>query len=238
MNQHSLPNAVSRSATWLVVLAVGCLWSSSGHTQSEDFSDSMGPRLAIGIGFDVWPDVGDLRALAPGDFDSTGFTIELSAHWPRAKPRPRNLMFGIDFGVFTNDSDITHVREDIISRGLYITPSIKLPIGDSDRRRYYFDTGLGYYMVDVAEVETYKFGGYSEDELWENSSFGGYIGATVDFGLRSRERRGGFTMGAKIHWFDLGNVHDEDPFFDIDTLGQNAGTLGGPVYSIQFGYVF
>ena len=154
------------------------------------------------------------------------------------------LLLGLDVGFFSNESDVFYVREDLISRGMYLTPSVKWRFESSGGPRYSLDFGLGYYVVDIAEVDMSEYYGYyccygyTEEVLWEESTLGGYVGTTIDFGDTGRRRGRGFTMGAKIHWLDLGTVRDENPYRLQDALGNNAGRLQGPIYSMQFGYAF
>jgi len=188
------------------------------------------------LGFQNWDELSRLTPAGGGSFDSGGFNLGGAFHW-RMRERERNdLLVGLDFALFSNESGIRHIREDLLSRGLYVTPSVKLIFDDGAGPRYALDLGVGYYLVDIAEVESY-YGGYSEDELWEDSAFGGYIGASVDFPTEASNRRRGFSISAKIHFFDLGVVSDEG-FFLVSpgTLGPNAGSLSGPVIMFQFGY--
>lgn len=220
-----------------LILLLVIAWPPHAEAQDARASNERRVRLGIAAGFDVWRDLGDLRANAPGEFDSGGFVVDFAAHWRIKEGRSSDLLFGLDFGGFANDSDIHHRREDLLARGMYLTPSIKWQFLTARGRRHSVDAGLGYYLVDIAEVESSRFG-YSEDQLWEDTSIGAYVGATIDFTDSERERRGGFTLGAKLHFLDFEDVRDEEPFVVFGTLGPNAGRLRGPVIAVQFGYAF
>jgi hypothetical protein len=242
MARKTLSEMILDSACLLLAAGMACLWSGLAVAQDQGGAGGPRARFAIAAGFDVWADLNDLRTESPGEFDSAGFVIDFSAHWRMKRWASSDLLFGFDVGGFTHDSDVFHVREDVISRSLYLTPSVKWQFGSSSGPRYSLDAGLGYYLVDIAELETYRYYGYyccyAEEQLWEDSSLGGFIGTTIDFADTGRGRRGGFTMGAKIHWADLGRVRDEGRFRLSGTLGRNAGRLRGPVYAVQLGYVF
>jgi hypothetical protein len=230
--------------TALLVIGVVSLLSSAAHAQDVTAAESRRVRFAIAGGFDVWGGLSDLRPLTLGEFDDTGFVVDFAAHWRMRQWGTERLLLGFDLGFFSHDSDVFHVREDVTARGMYLTPSLKWQLDTQSGPRYSLDFGLGYYSVDITEVDTSSYYGYYccywyyEEQLWEDSSFGGFIGTTFDFGDAGRRRGGGFTMGAKIHWLDLGNVRDELRFRPQDTLGPNAGRLRGPIYALQFGYRF
>lgn len=194
-------------------------------------------RMEAFLGYQHWDALSQLQPAAGGGFDSGGFNLGGAFHWRMHERNTTDLLIGLDVALFTNESNVHHIREELTSRGMYITPSMKWMFADGTGPRYSLDIGLGYYLVDIAEVELYDFGGYAEDELWEDSAFGGFIGAGIDFPTATSDRRGGFSMSAKIHFFDLGSVNDEG-FRSIvsGTLGSGTGDLSGPVVMLQFGY--
>lgn len=228
----------------LAIVVVAGLSSALAVAQDENVRGGRRGRFAIAAGFDVWDDLNELRPAEPGNFDSGGLLIDFAAHWSMKQWDSRELLFGFDVGVFTHDSDVFHFRDELVGRGMYLTPSVKWQLAPSNGLRYSLDFGVGYYLVDIAEIDTSGYYGYyccysfSEEQLWEDSSFGGFIGMTIDFGRVARRDGGGFTMGARVHWLDLGTVRDERRFGGIDTLGPNAGRLGGAIYAVQFGYAF
>jgi hypothetical protein len=212
-----------------------CVTSAQGA--SSEASSERNSRSEVFLGFQSWDELSQLTPSSGGSFDTIGFNLGGAFHWSIREQEGADLMAGLDFALFSNDSNIHHIREDLISRGLYITPSMKWLFDDGDGPRYALDFGLGYYLVDIAEVELYDFGGYSEDELWEDSAFGAYIGGSVDFPSERSNRGGGFSASMKVHFFNLGNVGDEGvASFFTNTLGTNAGKLTGPVIMFQFGY--
>jgi hypothetical protein len=224
-----------------LAVVVSLLWSDFATGQPADPAPSRRGRYAVGAGVSHWADLRDLSPVSPGRFDSVGFVIDFAAHWRMRQWGSNELLFGFDLGGFSHGSDVYHVREEIVLRGMYLTPSVKWQFG-STGARYSLDAGLGYYFADIAEIDTSGYYGYyccySEVQLWDNESLGGYIGTTIDFGRAARRDGGGFTMGAKVHWLDLDTVRDEGRFLPVATLGPDAGRLTGPVVSVQLGYAF
>jgi hypothetical protein len=189
-------------------------------------------RYEIAIGVHSWPGIADLEPARAGGFEDVGFNLSAAGHWPLQRFGASELLLGIDLGLFSNESDLRFITDDVMARGGYITPSIKWMFGH--RHRYSLDAGVGYYMVDIAEIA----GEYPltiETQLWENGAVGGYAGITVDFngGVPTNSR--GVMLTFKTHFFELDAVSDEEPFFPA-TLGPDAGDLSGPVYMLQVGY--
>ena len=171
-----------------------------------------------------WSDLKHLQPAAGGGFDSFGFVVELAGHkhvgrWGRA-----DVLVGADFGIFATQSDVPGITEDLTQRGLYLTPSIKLRLGERSRRYLNLEAGLGWYQVDIAELIC------SDDNInntvcieiaepYDEDTLGGYLGITGGFG-------GGFIMGLKVHFADFGKVTG---------LGPDTGGLKGPIYIFSLG---
>jgi hypothetical protein len=203
-----------------------------GPDETVDWVTPSRWRLEIALGAHVWPSLGALEPQWGGKFDDAGFDLNFAWHWPVTRFANGELLVGADIGLFSSDSNIGFIYGDLTARGAYLTPSLKWMFGR--RHRYSLDAGLGYYSVDFAEVVG-GFPDYYETQVWERSSAGGYLGATVDFGGAFEERRSGLMLALKVHFFDLGSVRDDDPFLP-PVLGPGAGDLGGPVYSLLVGY--
>lgn len=209
-----------------------CLLSFGAAPTAEEAIEGGGVRYEASVGFHGWADLDDLEPVSPGDFHQSGYSLSGAAHWPLPRRGDSELRLGVDFGLFMNESDIVFISEQLISRGLYLTPSLKWKPGKN--KRVSLDAGLGYYLVDIAEVVS-DYGWFVETELWSASSFGGYVGGTWNFGQVTGVKRNGIILSLKIHFFDLGTVKDEDPSLPV-RLGPDAGTLSGPVYQLQVGY--
>jgi hypothetical protein len=101
-------------------------------------------------------------------------------------------------------------------------------------RNFSLDAGLGFHLADIAEVDT-RYLGAVENESWESSRLGVFVGATWDVGMRQIEKNRGLFLALKVHFVDFGSVHDEEVFFG-PLLGTDAGKLDGPIYMLQIGY--
>lgn len=189
-------------------------------------------RTEVSLGAQSWPGVAELDPLAAGRFDEAGFNFGAAVHWPLPRFHERGLMLGVDFVLFPNESNIAFRSEDLMLRGLYLTPSLRWY--PNAKRRWSLDAGVGLYLVDIAEVDS-DYGLYVETELWEATAAGGYIGTTWNFGAAGDDGNGGLFVSFKIHFFDLGSVRDEDPSLPA-TLGDNAGSLSRGIYQLQLGY--
>ena len=189
-------------------------------------------RWGIALGGNSWPAAADIEPLVGGGFDDLGPVLEFSVHFRTTQTPKSELLTGIDFGVFSSESNIPLFTETLTARGMYITPSLKWMFGK--KHRYSLDAGAGYYLVDIAEIEN---SGWSNTEVmvWENDAFGGYIGGTWDIGSDNPEKTHGISLGLKVHFFDLGQVSDQNPFAP-PRFGTSAGNLEGPVYQLQIGY--
>jgi len=188
-------------------------------------------RYEMAIGVHSWPGLTDVDAARDGEFDETGFNVNLAAHWPVRRFADSELLAGVDLGVMTNDSNIRFISEPLSARNAYLVPSLKWMFGR--RHRYSLDAGVGYYMQDIAEVLV-EYPLYGETVLWEEAAAGGYIGGTVDFRGGDPARSHGVMMSLKVHFVNFDTVRDEGRL--PPTLGQDAGPLTGPIYMAQVGY--
>ena len=223
------------TAGWpgLTLLAAALLAPESGPLAQDDVEwvTTYRGRFEMAIGAHSWPALTELEAAAAGEFDEVGFNITLAAHWPVRRFADSELLAGLDLGILTNDSNIRFITESVTARNAYLVPSMKWMFGH--RHRYSLDAGLGYYIQDIAEVMV-EYPLYAETVLWEEASPGGYVGGTLDFRGGDPSRSRGFMLSLKVHFVDFGTVRDEGRL--PPTLGQDAGSLAGPIYVAQFGY--
>ena len=190
------------------------------------------PRLEVAIGAHSWPGIAGIEPDSDGSCDESGFNLSGAAHWPVWRFEGSELLVGGDLGFFSNDSSIPFIAEDIIARAAYLSPSVKWMFGRV--HRYSLDAGLGYYVLDIAEVAG-EYPVIFETQLWEDDAVGAYIGATIDIGGGRPGKNRGVMLSMKVHFVEFEQVRDETPFFPT-TLGQDAGDIAGPVYMFQVGY--
>ena len=221
--------------TWPLQVGVSAillvLASASLAQDDVDWVTTSRGRFEIAIGAHSWPGLADLDAAREGGFDDLGFNISLAAHWPVKRFADSELLAGIDLGLMSNESNIRFISDTLVARNGYLAPSVKWMFGN--RHRYSLDAGVGYYLQDIAEVAG-EYPMYWETQLWEEGTVGAYLGGTVDFRGGEPARSRGVMMSLKVHFVDFGAVRDDD--FLPPTLGQDAGSLAGPVYMYQVGY--
>jgi hypothetical protein len=219
--------------TYVIIVAT-MLVAGDGAQADEDIdwvTTSRG-RYEIAIGAHSWPGIAELQPAREGEFDKVGFNLSLAGHWPLLRFDESELLVGLDLGFLSNESNVRFVTEDILSRNGYLTPSVKWMFGHS--HRYSLDAGIGYYLLDVVEVAG-EYPESFETQLWEESTVGGYVGATIDIGGGDPGRTRGVMFSFKTHFVDFGTIQDENSLLP-PTLGRNAGELSGPIYMFQIGY--
>jgi hypothetical protein len=190
-----------------------------------------GGRAEIWLGVSNFPGLDDIRPVADGSFDATGFGIGGAWHGRVAQFEQSELLVGVDGFIAANDSNISGFFGDLAARHLYLGVSAKWALGAS--RSFYLDAGAGYHEIDMAELGDYWYG--LEHVAWKKSTYGTFVGATWDIGASRPGSRGGLSLGFKVHFVDFGRVYDENVFL-VRVLGEDAGELEGPVYMLQIGY--
>ncbi len=210
----------------IMILASGALLA------QEPASSERGTRFELWLGATSWPALGDLQPLATGSFDDIGFGLGGSIHLPVRQFDDSELLLGVDAFVDSTESNISGVIDDLIARHMYVGGSAKWRFGSA--RNLSLDAGLGFHLVDIAELDS-DYLGFVEIEYWESSRLGGFVGATWDFGMGRPGISRGFFLAVKVHFVDFGSVQDEGALL-LPLLGQGAGTLDGPIYMLQIGY--
>jgi len=215
------------------ITAIACASAVAGDfvlaEEQIDWVTTSRPRYEIALGVHSWPGIAELQPAREGSFDETGFNLSMAGHWPMWRFEESEVLFGIDAGLFSNESNVRFITDDVFARAAYLTPSLKWMFGR--KHRYSVDAGAGYYLVDIVELSgDYPLTG--ETELWEEGAVGGYLGVTVDFG---GAKNSGVMLSFKTHFVDFGSVGDQSSLY-LPTLGNDAGDLTGPVYMMQVGY--
>ena len=101
-------------------------------------------RYEIAIGAHSWPGIAELQPAREGSFDEVGLNLSMSGHWPVWRFDASELLLGIDLGLFSNESNVRFVTEDVFARGGYLVPSLKWMFGR--KHRYSIDAGA---TVDI-----------------------------------------------------------------------------------------
>ena len=221
------------SAVWLAAAHSGPFEAALAQQDDDtQWVTTSRPRYEIAIGAHSWSGIAGIDPVRDGSFDEIGFNISIAGHWPVRRFDDSELLFGADLGFFANESSIPFITEDITARAAYLAPSLKWMFGHN--HRYAVDAGLGYYLLDIAEVAG-EYPDNFETQLWEEGAVGGYVGGTIDFGGGRPGRIRGVMVSLKMHFVEYRQVRDEIPF-PPPTLGQDAGDITGPVYMVQVGY--
>ncbi len=183
---------------------------------------------AFGIGAMSWSDLGDVQSTIGGDFDNYGFALDMSLH-RRVEVGDATLLIGGDLGFFSTESDIPGIFEDLVQRGVYVTPSMRLRFGDSNRSYLDLEAGAGWYNTDFAEIDCDNYGTIlggpvctEINDPFDSNAFGGYVGVRTGFSKW-------LTVGLRAHFADFGQVSG------LPTI---SGELEGPVYALMIGARF
>ena len=174
-------------------------------------------------GYQTWDALSELEPIAGGAFDEGGWHIGGAAHWQFRRFERSDLALSLEAAFFAHDSDIPGFDEDLYSRGLYLTPSIEWSRHQQGGSRLTLDLGIGMYLVDFVEFVDCENICAEFDEVFEETTVGGFVGAGFEFSPRSW---GAPFLRFRAHFIDLGGV---------DELGPSAGSLDGPILMFEFG---
>ena len=225
---------------------IGCLCLVIGMTGLQAIAEAQEPasraedfnmHFDVNLGLNNWSSLSDLRPASGGSFRRSGFGIGGGVHWRIGDRERRRILAGFDAYVFSDDSNVHHIYNDVTVNGLLLTPSVRFQFDNSTGPRYMIGAGVGHYEADITEVTSLWWGETREETLWHESSHGMWIGLDVEFPRKDFRRDRGFFVSARIHEFDFGVVRDESALLSgRPTLGQNAGTLTGPLIAVHFGH--
>ena len=209
-----------RYLLFAMLLVASAAWSETAPPSER------GGRAELWLLVSGWPALEAIRPTAGGRFDAAGFGFGGALYVKLREFSNSELLAGIDGFIAANDSNVGGVFDDVLARQLYLGGSLKWALGEE--RIFTLDTGIGYHLVDLAEVGDYYSG--LEREVWEASRASGYIGVSWDLPGYSLGSAGRWMLGMKVHFADCGTVHGPGP------IGPDAGRLDGPLYTMQVGY--
>lgn len=216
----------------LLIFASAVITNTANAQMDVDEPRVEGMRAELWLAATSWAKLGDLEPVAGGTFDSVGYGIGGSVHWPWRSMQNADFLVGIEGAVMATESNVPVLYDDLVARDAYLAASIKWQVGKA--RSLSLDAGLAYHLLDIAQIEFY-YNSYSELQSWEESAVGAFVGLTWDAGASSSQSDSGLTLGLRTHFVDFGTVRDEEIFFS-PVLGVNAGELKGPIYALQIGY--
>lgn len=212
--------SVSRNLRkWTVAVAVTTFVATPAHAR-EAAPALSAARWDVAIELPSWPALQDLRPAGGGSFDAVGFGIGGAWHVPVKTFGSSELLLGTEISIAATGSDIPGFYDDLLARQFLLGLSAKWLLGAA--RNVSLDGGIGYYEVDISEVDT-SWWGVMEYEYWSKSAGGAFVGATWDVGAGRPGQSGGLSLGVRAHFVDLGRVDGED-------------RLDGPMYSLRIAY--
>jgi hypothetical protein len=183
---------------------------------SATFQRCEGTKIA---GLPRWSALQDLNPEAGGGFNTIGWSLDFGAHHGVAHWGSAEVLLGADFGFFGTEGDIPGVSEDYTQRGLYLTPSAKFRFGERATRYVDLELGIGWYEVDIVELDCSSSGCLELDEPFNSDRLGGYVGVS-----------GGFAR-----WFVMGLRAHMAAFGEVSGLGADTGELTGPIVTLNVG---
>jgi hypothetical protein len=220
--------------------------NSNNQGKKKDKPETIRPRkkdfFTILGGAVYWQNLGELEHTLSGsgsgpfgDFKEWGFNVEIGYHRLITEWLGSHILLGMDFGLFFNENETDFqlpippggetLEIALNSRGLYLTPSVRMVMGKYDSTRFFLGAGVGFYMVDF--VEQLPFG----DEVYEfaeKETIGAYLSAGVGFPLSPPDRLI-LRIEGKVHFVNFG---------DLGAFAPGAGDLKGPIYMFQAGITF
>lgn len=216
----------------LLLAASLILTGTSSAEYGNDETHKRNRRGEIWLAVSSWPSLSDLRPVAGGSFNSVGYGLGASIHWPIESITSLDLFLGIEGAVMATDSNIPVILDELLARDGYVAASVKWLPGDT--RKVSLDAGLAYHLLDITQLET-DYNAFAEFESWQESAVGPFLGMTWDLGGGKLGVDSGMTLGARVHFLDFGTVSDEDVLASV-VLGRNAGELDDPMFVVQVGY--
>ena len=189
-------------------------------------------RGEIWLAVSSWPALGDLRPVAGGSFNDTGYGLGASVHWPVKSIQSADVLLGIEGAIVATGSDIPVFLDELLARDGYLAASAKWRLGKTHSLA--LDAGLAYHLLDITQLDTDYYSS-AEFQSWEESAVGPFLGMTWNLGAGKPDGDSGMTLGARAHFLDFGTVSDEDVLASA-VLGRDAGELDGPMYELRIGY--
>jgi hypothetical protein len=182
----------------------------------------------FGFGYQHWSAVGDLDTEPLGRFDDAGWNAfgSLERRWRRAGAG--DLLFGMDLGFTTNDSNITAPGDigEVAADVFFLTPSVTWSLGGRRSARLNLEAGAGLYWAEIKEFWDTGYGAAAGTQHFDEIAPGGYLGISADLPLPSRDKAWAINLGVRVHYADFGKVH---------AFGNALGDLDGPITMLQVG---
>lgn len=219
---------MQRKILWqMIVILIPAAWMDA--TAAGDESVHWTGNFALG--YQRWNAVGDLDTGPLGSFDDGGWNAVGSVNRRWSKAGHGDLLFGIDLGFMTNDSNIVAPGDigEVAADVFFLTPSVTWSVGGRRSRRLNFEAGAGLYWAEIKEFWDTGYGVAEGTEHFEEIAPGGYLGISADFPLPYKEKAWAMSVAVRVHYADFGAVH---------AFGEDLGDLDGPITTLQVGLTY
>jgi hypothetical protein len=216
-------NILWKTAVTLILAAV------LGAAAADDETGTWTANFAIG--YQHWNAVGELDTEPLGTFDEGGWNVVGSVKRRWREVGHSNLLFGMDLGLMSNDSDIRAPGDlgEVAADVWFLTPSITWSVGGRRSKRLNLEAGAGLYWAEIKEFWNTGYGVAEGTEYFEEIAPGGYLGVSADFPVPYQEKAWAFNIAARVHYADFGKV---------EAFGRNLGDLDGPITTLQVGLTY
>lgn len=183
------------------------------------------------LGYHHWNAVGDLDTEPLGSFDDGGWNAVGSFNRRWREVGRGDLLFGVDLGFMSNDSDIRVPGDigELAADIFFLTPSMIWSVGGRRSKRLNFEAGAGLYWAEIKEFWNTGYGAAEGTEHFEEIAPGGYLGISADFPLPVRGEAWAINFAARVHYADFGKV---------EAFGRDLGDLDGPITTLQIGLTY
>ena len=115
----------------LLWLASVVLTGTVNAQHAIDEPDDTGIRSELWLAATSWPSLSDLEPVTGGSFNSVGYGIGGSVHWPVKSMPNAQLMIGIEGAFMATDSDVPVVYDNLLARDGYLAASVKWQFGEA-----------------------------------------------------------------------------------------------------------
>lgn len=179
-------------------------------------------EYGIWLGALSWPDLSDAETANGESFDDLGFVLGLSWQHDWRRWHNADVVSGVSTALFSTSSDVRGNSDDLIQRGIFVTPTLGLRYGERSKTYAQIQIGAGWYNMDIAELDcdSDEFLCQEVEEQFSSNQFGGFIG------LRAGHGKGWF-IELQTHFADFG---------ELTGVQLENADIGGPFYMLNIGY--
>ena len=216
---------MQRKILWKIMATLISL-GAHGVAVADDETGNWTGNFALG--YQRWNAVGDLDTEPLGSFDDGGWNAVGSFNRRWRKAGRGDLLFGMDLGFMSNDSDIRAPGDigEVAADVFFLTPSVTWSFGGRRSKRLNLEAGAGLYWAEIKEFWDTGYGVAEGTQHFEEIAPGGYLGISADFPFPYKEKAWAMNLAVRVHYADFGKV---------EAFGEDLGDLDGPITTLQVG---